>query len=179
LSRFGENTECLEATANFFVAVCSNTDQNWPRVENLIHVPSTGNLLREKEQRIQSLESRINDLDIKVLQLQREYDERSRWCLQLDREIKDRDQIITDLRREWEERTAWARRLSQEVTEKDDRILKLQSAFDERTEWALNLDSQLKLCQERLEVRQQQLEKIKQSKLFKLSKAVRLVPKIE
>jgi SAM-dependent methyltransferase len=179
VSRFGQNIESLESSANFFVAVCSKTDQNWPCVSNLIHVPSTGNLLREKEQRIQALESKINELDTKVLQLQKEYDERSRWCLELDREIEERDVTIINLRREWEERTAWARRLSQEVTEKDDRILKLQSAFDERTEWALRLESELKVCQEQLKVRQGRLEKIKKSKLFKLSTALRLVPKIE
>jgi len=162
------NQEKLESTSNFFVAICSKTEANWPGIQDLVYLPHTGNLLREKEQRIRSLESRIAELDRKVLSLQKEYEEqvglRDKRVLELQREY---DQLS----REFEERSAWANRLSQEVRERDARILRLQGEFDERTQWALRLDAELAECRKRL-------QKIKQSQLYKLSKAFHLIPKI-
>jgi 2-polyprenyl-3-methyl-5-hydroxy-6-metoxy-1,4-benzoquinol methylase len=168
LSRLNGNHERLESTSNFFVAVCSKTEANWPRVQDLVYLPSSGNLLRDKERRIGSLEARIRELDARVLGLQKEYEEqvalRDKRVLELQREYDA-------LSREFEERSAWANRASQEVRDRDARLLKLQEEFGERTQWALRLNAELKECQERL-------EKIRQSQLYKLSKALRLVPRL-
>ena len=161
LPRLNGNQEKLEATSNFFVAICSKTEANWPCVQDLVYLPSTGNLLREKEQRIGSLESKIRELDEKVLSLQREYEE----------QVALRDKAILKLQREFDERSAWAIRASEEVRDRDTQILRLQEEFDERTQWALSLNAELKECRERL-------EKIKQSQLYKVSKALRLVPRL-
>jgi len=162
-ARLAETQESLESTSNFFVAICSKSEQNWPHPKSLVYLPSTGNLLREKEQRITQLESKIVQLDGRILNFQKEYDERTQWCLKLDRLIKNRDATILDLQNQLEGRTAWAHRLSQEITQKDAQILKLQKEYDERTEWALSLN--------------EKLEKIKQSNVFRFSKALGLVPK--
>jgi len=154
LPRVNGSQEKLESTSNFFVAICSKTEVQWPTIQDLVYLPSTGNLLREKEQRIASLESRIGELDKKVLGLQKEYEE----------QVALRDKRILELQREYDERSAWAIRASQEVRERDARILRLQEEFDERTEWALRLNAQL--------------EKIRQSRAYRLSKALRLAPRL-
>ena len=171
VTRLAENQENLESTSNFFVAVCSKSEQNWRQLEDLVYLPSTGNLLRQKEQRIRQLESKIAQLDEKILNSQKEYDERTQWCLELDRLIKNRDATIVDLQNQFadlqnqfEERSAWAHRLSQEITQKDAQILKLQREYEERTEWALRSN--------------EKLERIKQSNVFRFSRALGLVPKV-
>ncbi len=165
---FGDSCEEMDKTSNFFVAICAKTDHGWPFVKNLVYVPSTANLLREKELRIQHLERRIVELDESILRLQRDYDERTGWSLELDRELGKRDQTILSLRRELEE----------VIKEKDSRILTLQGEFDERTEWALRLDFELKACQQALQNRQEQLDRVKESNLFRLARTLRLVPRI-
>jgi chromosome segregation ATPase len=179
----------MRETSNFFVAVCGKTAQPAPPYESLVYLNSTGNLLREKEQRIGRLEGKLIELDQKVLQLQSDFDQRAEWCLQLEGVLKEREaavlklqkeydetvfslqQSLAELQKEFEERALWAQRLSQESSEKDQRIFQLQREYDERTDWALRLDDELKKTQE-------QLDKVKQSKLYRFSKALHLVPRI-
>jgi len=159
--KLGGHPEKLESTSNFFVAICSKANVSWPAIQDLVFLPSSGNLLREKEQRIRFLEAAIRQLDEKVLRLQREYDER----------ITEMQQRHDELNREFEERSAWANRISLELREKDARLLDLQREFDERTRWAMRLNAELTECQQRL-------ERIRQSSLYKLSKGLRLVPRL-
>ena len=172
----------MEQTSNFFLAVCAKRREVLPPLESLVYLPSGGNLLREKEQRISSLEARLSELDSKILQLQNEYDRQTEWCLNLDETMKQRDsrilqlqqdydetvakmrKALEDLQREFDERSAWALRLVEETNEKDKRILKLQSEFDERTAYALSLKARL--------------ERVRQSRLYKMSKVLGLVPEV-
>jgi SAM-dependent methyltransferase len=151
----------LKTVSNFFLAVCAKTTGHLPKYHNLLFVPSTANLLREKELWIGQLESRIHGLDKNILRLQKEYDqqveESAAWALKLETELH-----------EFQDRTAF---LEQELLEKNEHIVKLQKEFDERTEWALRLDKELGSCQAKL-------ERLKQSKLFRFSKVLGLVPKI-
>jgi predicted nucleic acid-binding Zn-ribbon protein len=167
----------LVETSNFFVAVCSKSASAGVDLKNLVYLPACGNLLREKETRIHSLEQRATGLDQRILRQQEEYDAQSRWCLELNRQMQERtewamrldariqelDARIQALEGELLERTDWAKRLSVELSEKDLRIVSLQAEFEERTAWALHLN--------------EQLERIKQSRLFRLSKRLGLVPK--
>ena len=143
LPRLNGREENLETTSNFFVAICSKSEVNWPGVQDLVYLPSTGNLLREKERRIGCLESKIGQLDEKVLSMQEEFEERS----------------------------AWANRVSEELRDRDAQLLKLQKEFEERTQWALSLSAELNECRAKL-------DRIKESSLYKLSKALRLVPRL-
>ena len=184
-TRLESQSTDLNLSSNYFMALCSQTQLGLPDFDNLVYLPAAGNLLREKERRVQSLESQVTDLDHKVLKLQMEYDEQTQWCLELNRQmeertqwavrldaqIKERDARILELQEQFSELAAWTRRLTEQMAQKDERILTLQSEFDERTNWALRLNEDLKDCQGKL-------ERIKQSKLFQLSKAFGLVPKI-
>jgi ubiquinone/menaquinone biosynthesis C-methylase UbiE len=174
LPRFNGNRDNLETTSHFFVAICSKAEVNWPAIQDLVYLPYTGNLLREKQQHITFLESKVRQLDDKVLSLQRQYNEH---VLQLQQQNEQ-------LRREFEERSGWAIRVSRELSERDAQLLTLQKAFDERTEWALRLQNEfdertewaLRLKAE-LEDCRARLERIQQSGFYKLSQTLRLVPR--
>ncbi len=168
----------LQLSSNYFMAICSQTRTHLPKFDNLVYLPAAANLLREKEKRIQSLESQLKDLNSKVLKLQKEYDEQTQWAMRLDLQIKEREARILELQeqfreleRDLQEKAVWALRLTEQMAQKDKRILTLQSEFDERTHWALRLNEDLKECQGKL-------DRIKQSKLFQLSSALGLVPKL-
>jgi SAM-dependent methyltransferase len=174
----------LERTAHYFVAVCSNLP-GFRTCDPLVYLPGSGNLLRDRERHIQSQNKRIQELDRRVLDQQKEYDAQSQWCLQLSRQMQERtewaqrleqriqelDARIEELQRELQDRTEWAERLNLEVAGRDQQIANLQAEFDDRTAWALRLNEELKANQEKL-------ERIKQSKLFQISKTLGFVPKV-
>jgi SAM-dependent methyltransferase len=174
----------LERSSHYFVAVCSNSPGE-QGCDPLVYLPASGNLLRERDRHIKSQSGRIQKLDQRVLAQQEEYDAQSRWCLQLNQQMQERtewaqrleqriqalDARIEELQQELQTRTEWAERLNLEVAGRDQQLAKLQAEFEERTAWALRLNEELKLNQDKL-------ERIKQSKLFQISKSLGLVPKI-
>lgn len=189
LSHVEQGVDDLERASNFFVAVCSNSEL--PDWSPLVYLPTTGNLLREREQYIGALEMRIRELDARVLEQQREYDAQGQWCSKLNQQMQERtqwsqrlehriqelDQRIVELQKqqlelesELRQRAEWAERLNGEIASKDQRISTLQAEFEERTAWAERLNEELRQSIE-------QLEYIKQSKLFRISKTLGLVPK--
>ena len=127
----------------------------------MLFLPSTANLLREKEEWIGELESRLKELDRRILRLQKEYDQ----------QVEESTAQLTKCNKEFLERTDWANRLSDDLRQRDEHITQLQREYDERTEWALRLNDELALCQAKL-------ERLKQSKLYRFSKFLGLVPKI-
>jgi len=157
-----------KTASNFFLAVCAKAAGLVPKFQNVLFVPSTANLLREKEVRIGELESHIHELNKKIIRLQEEYDQQvegsTAWARKLEAELLEFQHRAASLEQELLERTAWAHRLNE-------RIAQLQKEFDERTEWALRINQELTLCQAKL-------ERLKQSKLFRFSKFLGLVPKI-
>lgn len=177
-SLYREVTTCLEeeagnleATSNFFVAVCTHRQDHQPLLGNFCLLPGSGNLLRERQQNIQRLEEKVSKLDGALVQLQGEYEERTTWALQLNREVKSRDRSLMRLRAEFEDRSRWAEGLSQQLEEKDKAIVKLQSEFEDRTEWALRLDAELQQARSKLEA-------IRQSRLYKLARLLGLKVKV-
>ena len=189
---FREVTTCLqaeagdpEATSNYFVAVCTRDREKQPALGNFCLLPGTGNLLRERQQNIQRLEEEVAKLDRALTQLQREYEERTSWALQLNRQVESRDQSLMRLRaefedrtrwaeelsRQFEDRTRWAKELSRQLESTDKALLKLQSEFEDRTQWALRLDSELQQAHSKLEA-------IKQSKLYRLARLLGLRLKV-
>jgi SAM-dependent methyltransferase len=174
----------LERSSHYFVAVCSNSPGNLG-CDPLVYLPASANLLRDRDRHIRSQSERIQQLDNRVLAQQKDYDAQSQWCLQLSQQMQERtewaqrleqrihalDARIEELQQELQSRTEWAERLSMEVAGRDQQLAKLQAEFDERTVWALRLNEELKVNQEKL-------ERIKQSKLFQISKTLGLVPKV-
>ena len=72
---------------------------------------------------------------------------------ELDEEIKKR----TQLQKEFDERSKWALELNDLVKEKDTTIINLQKEFDERTKWALTLDEKAKKAEFGLKKTQKEL----------------------
>jgi SAM-dependent methyltransferase len=167
----------LERFSHYFVAVCSNSP-GAQSCDPLVYLPASGNLLRDRDRHIRSQSERIQELDHRVLAQQKEYDAQSQWCLQLNQQaqrlnahIEELQQQYRSLEEELQSRTDWAQRLNLEVAARDQQLAKLQAEFDERTAWALRLNDELKLNLDKL-------ERIKQSKLFQISKSLGLVPKV-
>lgn len=161
----------LEATSNYFVAVCTHGREYQPAPGNFCLLPGSGNLLRERQQNIQRLEEEVARLDRALTRLQGEYQERTGWARQLNRRVRSKDQALTRLRSEFEDRSRWAEELSRQLEEKDQAIVQLQSEFEDRTRWALQLDAELQQARSKLEA-------IKQSKLYKLANLLGLKVKI-
>ena len=133
----------LESTSNYFVAVCTHGRKNQPRLGNFCLLPSSGNLLRERQQNIQRLEKEVRKLDRALTRLQGEYQERTNWALQLDQQVKRRDEALARLRDEFEERSRWVEELSRRLEARDKALGELQSDFEDRSRWAEELSRQL------------------------------------
>ncbi len=167
-----EGVHDLGTTSNYFVAVCSHDKKDRPPVGNFCLLPNAGNLLRERQQNIQRLETEVGKLTNALTRLQSEYDERTRWSLHLEQKVKQRDEIIKGLNEEFEDRNRWAQDLSRQLEERGKVLLNLQAEFEERTDWALRLKAELeRTCLE--------LETIRQSRLYKLAKMLRILKRIE
>ena len=134
----------LESDSNYFVAICSKKDKYQPQIKNFAFLPTTGNLLREQNQHIDELNTRIQQLDATLHNLQAEYDERTSWSLQLKNQTKGLKKIIKNLQSDLKDRTDWANELAGKIQEADKTIVKLQSDFEDRTDWANELVGQIK-----------------------------------
>lgn len=185
----GEDAGDLEATSNYFVAICTRGRKYQPAPGNFCLLPGTGNLLRERQQNIERLDEEVSKFDSALTRLQGEYEERTGWALQLDRQVKSRDQALLRLREEFEERrrfmekalgelqsefenrTRWAMELSSRLEARDKALEELQSEFEDRTEWALRLDAELQQARSKLEA-------IRNSRLYKLVKLLGLKFKV-
>ena len=177
-SLYREVTTCLEeeegdleATSNYFVAVCAHGREYQPAPGNFCLLPGAGNLLRDRQQNIQRLEEEVARLDGALTRLQGEYEERTGWAQQLNRQVESRNQALMRLRSEFEDRSRWAEELSRQLEEKDKAIVQLQSEFEDRTRWALQLDAELQQARSKLEA-------IKQSKLYRLARLLGLKLKV-
>ena len=181
----------LERSSHYFVAICSNSLSGGRSCDPLVYLPVSSNLLRERDRHILSQNKRIEILDQRVQEQQKEYDAQSQWCLQLNQQMQERmewaqrleqrihelDARIEELQEqhrnleaELQHRTEWAERLNLDVASREQQLAKLQAEFDERTAWALRLNEELKFNRNKL-------ERIKQSKLFQISQTLGLVPK--
>ena len=138
-----EDAGDLEATSNYFVAICTRSREFQPALGNFCLLPGTGNLLRERQQDIQRLEGEASKLDNALTRLQGQYDERTGWALQLNRRVKSRDQALMRLREEFEERSRFVEELSSLLEAREKALGELQSKFEDRTRWAKELSSLL------------------------------------
>jgi methyltransferase family protein len=95
--------------------------------------------LEEAFRRLKEAEDRIIPRDEMVLKLNAEFEERTRWALELNQQVRDQaalDRHLEQLDAELEQRTTWALGLKQELEH-------LTRQFEERTAWALHLDREL------------------------------------
>lgn len=132
----------LEARARdayFFIAVCSALPL--PPFSPLLFVPSTGNVLREREAHIAQLQEQLETAGEAREEARREF-------ARMERELNEFREHFTrreaELTRTLAERDAWTARLEADVAAAREAHAKLQSEFEERTAWALRLDGEVR-----------------------------------
>ncbi|MSO20680.1 MAG: methyltransferase domain-containing protein [Acidobacteria bacterium] len=171
--------------AYFFIAVCSATPI--PPFSPMLFVPSTGNVLRERELHIHKLESQldgaISDRDLAREQFQRMEQELNDFRAFFTKREAELDQSLA-------ERTAWAQSLEQETgrardahARLEEEFTRLRGEFDERTAWALRLNVDVeertawarRLDGELGEARTD-LQKIYSSRWYRIGKKLGLAP---
>ena len=159
----------LEATgdsapehAHFFLAACSQSPLEVNDV--FAWLPSSGNVLRERELHIAKLEGELDrkdkwleELKASHASLQKSHEttlaelrERALWAQQLNARIDERNVAIKQLQAEAQTRTGWINNLQGQLAEADgeiDRLMareaELETDRQDRTAWALDLEAQL------------------------------------
>ena len=155
-ARFGAPSQAADQP-HFLVAVCARQPGTVP--EPFVFVPSAGNVLRERELHLRTLEE----------ESKRELDERKQWAERLNAELQEARQQLEARQQELEERTAWARSLESDLERAREALSKLQQEFEERTAWALKLDAELKAAGDDLRL-------LFGSRWYRLGKKLRLSP---
>jgi SAM-dependent methyltransferase len=136
-----ESGAAADAAPHFVLAVCGEpTPVGLPAY---VYVPSTANLLRERERHIGKLEAQVTALA-------RESSERTEWALSLNREIEERDRQLLEAQgrlSETEEESRRNREAAQHIAaEREEKCQELAQAVQlldraektvvERTQWA-------------------------------------------
>jgi SAM-dependent methyltransferase len=138
----------LEARARdayFFIAVCSALPL--APLTPLLFVPSTGNVLREREAHIRQLEDQLATAH-------HAQDEARKQFARIEHELNEFRDFFTHREKELNQmiadRDAWAASLAKDVTEAraahaqlEGDFQRLRGEFDERTAWALKLNAQV------------------------------------
>ncbi|MCZ6751681.1 MAG: hypothetical protein O7E51_07625, partial [Acidobacteria bacterium] len=173
-----ERKQEREKAAHFFVALCSNRPLDPARP--LLYLPSTGNVLREREIHIHLLTNHLTQAREQVTaqmvhfqqqeqKLEQLLEERTQWAWSLQQEMEQARAAFQKLHQEFEERTQWAWSLQQEMEQARAALQKLHQEFEERTAWALNL-------KEELEQRWEELRLLYGSLWYRIGKNLRLSP---
>ncbi|HVW83674.1 MAG TPA: methyltransferase domain-containing protein [Bryobacteraceae bacterium] len=156
--------------AHFFIAACSLS----PIEGNELYawMPSSANILRERERHIEKLTDEVARRDAELARLtsqhrtlQQSHEEAINWARGLDAEIKRRDAVVVGLQKEAEERLRWIRGLEDEIAEGHTRIERITA---ELLAQAQELD-QLRPLPE-------QLRLVAQSKWVRLGRKLNLGP---
>lgn len=162
-----ERKDEREKTAHFLVALCSS--QPLGPARPLLYLPSTGNVLREREVHIRLLQQREQELEQLL-------EERTRWARELDRQLSEKADYIVQLQADHHSKVQWALSLQQEVEQARVALQKLQQEFEERTAWALNLKGELEQHRAELQQRWDELRLLYGSLWYRIGKHLRLSP---
>ena len=157
-----ENVKPRPEQAHGFLAVCS-TDPLYGSPA-FVYLPWVGNVLHEREGRIDRLRTALEQTDLllsatgdEIKTLQREYQQQQQRA----------SDAVQRLEEENEKKTAWARELQKELDERKD--------LEERTPWALKLNAEL----DRAVKNFRKLEADKDDVLKELGKSVKLLDEAE
>ncbi|MCZ6489116.1 MAG: hypothetical protein O7A06_01110, partial [Acidobacteria bacterium] len=152
-----ERKQQREKAAHFFVALCSNRPLDPARP--LLYLPSTGNVLREREIHIHLLTDHLTQARAAAEQAREHVEQVTAQMVhfqqqeqKLEQLLEERTQWARGLEQQMEERTQWALSLQQEIEQARAALQKLQQEFEERTAWALNLKEELKQHREELQL---------------------------
>jgi SAM-dependent methyltransferase len=152
------------ASAHFFLAVCGNTAV--PNPQTFVYVPTTANVLREREVHIDKLETDLAGLRLQKEELvemfrqqKAELERSNEWAADLDEKLKAAQARVVELQDELAQleaenrrKTEWAAQLEAELRSKGEELVKCVGLLDiaektvvERTAWAQGLEAQLSL----------------------------------
>lgn len=175
------------ATANFYLAACSqspiavNQSFSW--------VPSSGNVLRERERHIAKLDEFLRENLAAHSELQRnhealnaELERQNHWAADLTHELDERKVRIVDLQKEVDSRLEWVKDLEGQIErgrveierlhkESSAERQQLEGKIAERTAWAQQLEAELNLCRE-------ELQRIRSSKWFRAGAKLGVGPRL-
>ncbi len=142
-------------TAHFFLAACSHSSL----AANDVHawLPSTANLLREREHHIAKLEGELAKKDAWLRQLTADHSrlqltheetlvelrQRNDWAARLNDEIMKGRLAIAELQGEAEIRLGWIHDLETAIAQGTAEIARLRTEVASRTAWAMSLEEQL------------------------------------
>ena len=138
--------------AHFFLALCGGAAETTTR--SFVFVPSSANLLRERELHIERLESELGlkdkwlvDMTGQRDQLQKQNDatltqleERNRWGQTLEAELEQTRQRVVNLQDEFASEQDSARQLASAY---DGKVRELEQDVNEKTNWALDTERRL------------------------------------
>lgn len=119
------------ASAYFYIAVCSQTP--FTGLPGFFYLPSTGNVLREREKHIVQLKNDLTKAIALFRQKEEELEKTTEWARTLDQDIQQARSRITELE---DEKVFEQKKVAEILTARD-------TELEDRTRWALDLDSRL------------------------------------
>jgi SAM-dependent methyltransferase len=126
---------------HFLVALASR--QQVPAAQPYVFVPSSANVLRQRETHIGTLERELAGSTGVIRQLQQEHEETVAWARGLDSELSQTRQVLEARQQEHEEAVTWARGLESELSQAREVLEARQQELDERTLWTQQLDREV------------------------------------
>jgi SAM-dependent methyltransferase len=141
---------------HFLVALASR--QQVPAVAPYVFVPSSANVLRQRETHIAALEKELAGGAGAIRQLQQEHAETVTWARGLEGELGKAREALDARQQELDERTLWTQQLDREIERLENLAIPLQRELKTKTEWAVSLDEELGRARQVLEARRQEHE---------------------
>jgi len=175
------------ASANFYLAACSQSPL--PMDGSLAWVPSSGNVLRERERHIAKLDEFLQKNLAAHSELQRnhealnaELERQNHWAADLTHELDERKTRIVDLQKEVDSRLEWVKDLEGQIERgrvENERLRaeasaereQLEGTIAERTAWAKQLEAELA-------ARRDDLQRIGSSKWFRAGAKLGVGPRL-
>jgi len=167
--------------AHFFLAACSSSPQ--PAPAPFVYVPTTANVLHERELHIAKLEIDVNQLRadkeklVEMFRVQKAaLEEANRWSGSLDEKLAAASDRIVELQAELQQtaagfeaqvatlegenraKTEWSRELDGQLAAAVARIVELQAENSTKNAWARELDEKLATASARIVQLQNELE---------------------
>ena len=190
-----ESTAADPRAAHFFLAVCSHSPLGG--LPAFVYLPRGGNILRERENHIEKLESelaqktrwlketaaelekltRLHREDQRQAQraieeLEAENAKKTQWAEDLDKELKRIGALLKDAEARADERTEWALQRDEELKRAAALLDEAEARVIERTEWAQRLDREAADYRARIEA-------IRASFAYRAARRIGLAPSID
>ncbi|OFV98135.1 MAG: hypothetical protein A3H28_01735 [Acidobacteria bacterium RIFCSPLOWO2_02_FULL_61_28] len=142
--------------AHYFVALCSARPLG--PIEPLLYLPSTGNVLREREIHIHGLIENLAKDRAELRNLSNLFDERTRWANELDQKLSEKDAYVRQLQQDYDGKVEWAQGLEQDLETAKAELQSLQEDYSRKIEWAHSLEHDLEKARAALDQLRREFE---------------------